>query len=133
MNILHKKKCIHCKSNEATIKTARSDKTQYYMCRNCNTERARKYRETPNGRERIYAALRRSLAKHRHKQDAREMLNKFLKCKKIERLSCKVCGETKTQAHHIDYNIPLLVIWLCRSCHWNLHREIKDRLLISVK
>ena len=35
------------------------------------------------------------------------------------------CGNTKTEAHHPDYNQPLEVIWLCKKHHKELHKRIK--------
>ena len=35
---------------------------------------------------------------------------------------CSVCGrEVFVEAHHEDYNKPLEVIWVCKSCHENIH------------
>ena len=34
---------------------------------------------------------------------------------------CIICGETKTSAHHEDYNHFLDVIWLCHAHHMALH------------
>lgn len=31
------------------------------------------------------------------------------------------CSATKFEAHHDDYQHPLTVVWLCRSCHRNRH------------
>lgn len=37
--------------------------------------------------------------------------------------SCSSClDETKPQAHHEDYDEPLVVIWLCPRCHKKVHR-----------
>jgi hypothetical protein len=30
--------------------------------------------------------------------------------------SC-ACGSTDVEMHHPDYDKPLEVIWMCRSCH----------------
>lgn len=39
--------------------------------------------------------------------------------------SCEVCGATKAQAHHDDYNKPLEVRWLCREHHEEWHKHNK--------
>jgi hypothetical protein len=40
--------------------------------------------------------------------------------------SCSVCGvPCETEAHHTDYLKRLDVIWMCRGCHRQQHREEK--------
>lgn len=35
---------------------------------------------------------------------------------------CAFCGvPADTQAHHVDYDKPLLLVWLCPACHLNIH------------
>lgn len=48
-----------------------------------------------------------------------------LRARKLKRLPCEQCQNEKSEAHHNDYNKPLEVIWLCRSCHVELHNKIK--------
>lgn len=31
--------------------------------------------------------------------------------------ACTHCGKENAEAHHTDYDQPLLVMWLCRRCH----------------
>ncbi|WP_084864024.1 hypothetical protein [Salibaculum halophilum] len=40
----------------------------------------------------------------------------------IERKPCEVCGETRTDAHHDDYEKPYEVRFLCRR-HHKLHHS----------
>ena len=47
---------------------------------------------------------------------------------KLQRQPCEVCGETKSHAHHDDYNKPLDVKWLCHGCHWKRHGWVKPQL-----
>lgn len=43
----------------------------------------------------------------------------------IKPLSCEHCKQTKKlQGHHTDYKKPLIVIWLCSTCH-----RLADNLL----
>ncbi len=41
----------------------------------------------------------------------------------IQRKPCEVCGAKKAEAHHPDYDRPLLVRWLCRKHHKQAHRR----------
>ena len=42
--------------------------------------------------------------------------------------TCSYCqsSECVTNAHHEDYSKPLDVIWLCPTCHYNIHRHDKQ-------
>ena len=36
---------------------------------------------------------------------------------------CENCGkECSPEGHHEDYSMPLEVVWLCKSCHLELHK-----------
>ena len=37
---------------------------------------------------------------------------------------CEACGKPHlTEGHHEDYNQPLEVEWLCRTCHRRVHKQ----------
>ena len=93
-------------------------------CRECNTERMKKYRNTEIGRNIINKLVAKSIMKHPRKQKARITLNKYLQRHQIDRPKiCMKCHkDKKTEAHHPNYNKSLLVSWLCRQCHAILHR-----------
>jgi hypothetical protein len=41
--------------------------------------------------------------------------------------NCQICNKQKARdRHHIDYNKPLEVILLCRSCHKKEHDKLKN-------
>jgi hypothetical protein len=44
----------------------------------------------------------------------------------IARQPCEVCGAAKTDAHHPDYERPLLVQWLCRKHHTQAHAKMRQ-------
>lgn len=55
---------------------------------------------------------------------ARKRVNEAIKAGTLLREPCRECGTTQDiQGHHEDYSKPLDVIWLCRSCHRELHER----------
>lgn len=65
-------------------------------------------------------------ARHPEKARAQSVLTNNLKAGKIDRPdACSCCGiECKPEAHHPDYSNQLEVVWLCRECHLEEHREL---------
>jgi len=57
---------------------------------------------------------------------ARHVVNNRISSGKIVRLTeCQKCGSNENiEAHHNDYDNPLNVIWLCKSCHQRFHRGL---------
>lgn len=44
--------------------------------------------------------------------------------KLVKPIKCSCCNlEKEVQAHHEDYEKPLEIIWLCSTCHSNLHKQ----------
>lgn len=58
---------------------------------------------------------------------ARWLLNQAVASGKIKRQPCQICGATKADAHHDDYNQPLKVRWLCRKHHAEHHAKAEGR------
>lgn len=122
--------CSKCKETELPlIKYSRRGDKQYYYCTVCNTERAKKYRNTEVGKGNIYKAVYRSIKKLLYKQQARNILNTEIRKGTLTRpISCGECGITcKPHGHYTDYTAPLVVKWLCRSCHAQEHRITKEQ------
>ncbi len=44
-----------------------------------------------------------------------------IKSGRLLRKPCEVCGKEESDSHHDDYDKPLDVRWLCRSCHMTFH------------
>jgi hypothetical protein len=61
----------------------------------------------------------------RIKYRARERVRRALKNgTMIKPINCETCSsQMNLQAHHEDYKDPLMVMWLCRSCHYKLHSK----------
>jgi hypothetical protein len=63
----------------------------------------------------------------RAKHIARWIANRAVLSRKIEKLPCAECGAEQAQKHHPDYTQPLLIVWLCQRCHWNLHASAEGK------
>lgn len=46
----------------------------------------------------------------------------------LQKFPCWNCNEPKTVGHHVDYSMPLDVVWLCHRCHMKLHGDVKKWL-----
>jgi len=72
------------------------------------------------------SVLKQSTFKHRHPEinRAHEIIRSEIKRGNLTRPRiCSYCGKTvKTQAHHLDYKYPLMVVWLCHDCHVNFDK-----------
>lgn len=40
---------------------------------------------------------------------------------RLQRQRCWRCGDPQTEMHHPNYDYPLMIIWLCRKHHVDLH------------
>ena len=56
---------------------------------------------------------------------AHNAVNNALRDGRIRKLdACEHCGNPeRVVGHHVAYDLPLLVTWLCQGCHVQLHRE----------
>jgi len=128
MEISQSRYCQTCKIEDvplmriALVIRSNGDKLYRSMCRACNTARALKYRKTKVGAENIRKAVRKSTIKHKHKQDARIMLNRAVNSGLVVKEPCMVCSSRQAEAHHPDHSKPLEVVWVCRQHHADIHK-----------
>ena len=68
-------------------------------------------------------ALKKYNEKSKRKKTARAKVYEAIRLGLLIRPElCAVCGKKgKIDAHHKDYNKPLEVIWLCKTCHGKEH------------
>lgn len=130
---IHKKWCTHCRTKlnifrygRTLCKIAISTTFVWYMCRKCNTRRMKKYRETKIGRENTRKANRKNNKKHWNKTLARHAVFMAVKNGRLKKpLKCSSCNKkTNLDGHHDDYRKALDVMWVCRSCHADIHKEL---------
>ena len=55
------------------------------------------------------------------KNMARWYTNHEIRAGRVNREPCALCGREQGEAHHSDYNQPLLIVWLCADCHRAAH------------
>lgn len=118
--------CSKCKVKDVPfIKYSSYGGVSYYRCRPCNSEHARKYRRTEKGMANIRKALRKSINKYPEKQFARKKVsNAINKGLLVRPLTCSQCNvHGRIEGHHLDYDRPLDVLWLCTSCHAKHHKD----------
>lgn len=94
----------------------------------CNTECYSNFRKEllPKQEQHAYIGWWMSDEQKKIRIDARNKVNKAVIKWTIEKLSCEVCGNKKSEWHHHDYSKPLEVKWLCKKCHEQEHRIIYE-------
>ena len=108
------------------------NKTDSLEHRNANIKKVRAYdRERSKHPHRVelhkeQTKMWRSADKRRNQ--CHNAVARAIKSGELTRLPCIRCGETKSLAHHENYDEPLNVVWLCQPCHKQRHKEIKDLL-----
>ena len=76
--------------------------------------------------DKVAGYVRKHQEKYPQKRKARVILNSAIKCKRITKQPCEVCGSLRVDGHHDDYSKPLEVRWLCRKHHLQLHSEVHN-------
>lgn len=124
------KKCQKCSSASNLVLNSKS-KNGYiqYICRECNTERIMKYRHTKLGKQKTFNAIYKSIDKFPEKQKARISVFYAVRNGKLKRPNtCSVCKKNKSKsifAYHLNYSEPLKVKWVCRNCHFSIHKQLQ--------
>jgi hypothetical protein len=58
---------------------------------------------------------------------AQHALRSAMKRGLISQQPCEECGKSPAEAHHDDYDKPMVVRCLCRSCHKQQHTKLRRR------
>jgi len=79
----------------------------------------RHYEWAKKNREKINEYQRNWYQRNKEKRRAHVLLNRAIKLGKMMRPDfCSECLEKcKPDGHHVDYSLPLNVVWICRKCH----------------
>lgn len=104
---------------------------KYYSCKECYNARKRELYRTKVGKKIADNANKNSISKYPEKNRARQKLRYHVRVGNIKKPSeCSSCPSIlNIQAHHEDYSKPLDVVWLCTTCHANLHKSYSLKTL----
>jgi hypothetical protein len=79
------------------------------------------WRASERGKEVMKNRAARWAAKNKNKYKAGYLLHNAVRDGRLERQPCRICGTPNGEGHHISYDEPLSVDWLCKSCHMDAH------------
>lgn len=138
------KECFKCKSVKPLsefYKHAQMGDGHLNKCKECTKNDANKHRSENLEKIRAYDRARGKIperikanveikrawrAEDRRRGKAHQAVSNAIKAGELVRSPCIRCGETKSLAHHEDYDKPLDVMWLCQPCHKQRHKEINS-------
>lgn len=91
-----------------------------YRCKKCSNGREKEGRYAQRS-DYLKKYQKEATKNNPHKVRARYLARKAVKEGVISKFPCEVCGSTKSQGHHPDYDRPLEVRWLCSTHHQQVH------------
>ena len=110
---------------------ATKESTEDAHCKKCISQR-RSALTAARAKDPEYLRMRREREIARCKEDAlfrrkklcRKETRNLLRRGLIEAYCCEICGSEKSEVHHVDYNDPWNIRWLCRQHHMAHHAEL---------
>jgi len=126
------KVCSKCKQEKPLTAFFKSKRDGYRSrCKECHKADCAEYAKT--GYYNRYNKTQKNLDKVKERRDrpeariknlARWYAKRMVAKGVIEKQACALCGAPEAQKHHPDYDKPLLIVWLCRDCHRELHNKL---------
>ena len=114
--------CQTCKTTKNLLVNRRSETSTYYICRECNRVRSKKYRSTLGGKK----AIKNATDKYEQSNPERVQAWAVIARSRMKKQPCFVCGEKKVHAHHPDPSRVLEVIFLCPFHHKQEHMRTRS-------
>lgn len=81
----------------------------------------KKWTESESGKISIKKRTKRWTKKNKQKYRVNYLTHNAIRDGRLVRQPCRICGTEPAEAHHFSYDEPLIVDWLCKSCHMKLH------------
>ncbi len=120
-----KLKCSKCKEFKTPENYARRPlqvRGYDYYCKGCRKE----FVKTSRGKVLRKLANQRQAELHPKRMVATEKIRRMVEQGKLKKEPCFLCGTTiRIQGHHINYDFPHKVIWLCQKHHASVHYQTK--------
>jgi len=104
------------------LKMCEYGKRWYELNKIKRTAQINEYQKSKRGIEVQHKSSLNQRKNHPTECNARSHLNDAKRYGKITPIPCVICGNEVVEAHHIDYNKPLNVVWLCRKHHREVHK-----------
>lgn len=117
-NQLIKFNCENC-NNICLDKPSHYNRKKHHFCSMGCYSKYRK-EKMPTSEQNRYGTGN-DVAEVKKRRKARSVLNHYLRDNKIKRPNCELCSEVG-EAHHEDYDKPLVVKWLCFKHHRLYHK-----------
>lgn len=131
--VSNKNRCAECvKSRVHAYRLANLQKVRDY-------DNLRAFQEKRVMARRAYAEANRGAQRNKPviewKRRANHKMGNAVRDKKLVKPTlCEACGRVeRLDGHHYDYTKPLEVVWLCKTCHGQVHRYENERARQKVK
>lgn len=79
--------------------------------------------KTPERKAKLRVYQQKRRAKNPVRYKAAYLLTNAIRDGRVKRAPCEVCGNPKSEGHHLDYSRPLAVRWLCFEHHRAAHGQ----------
>jgi hypothetical protein len=128
----HRTICGYCKwfcghLNKCKACTKKDVKNRYYSPE--GFEKIRQYErsrfQTSHRKTKALEYQRNRRQRRPGKNLARAKVINAIRNGRLIRLPCAVCGNSKSEGHHIDYRKPLDIRWLCFTHHRKIHGQLQ--------
>lgn len=121
--------CVRCGAqdephyqNDRTCKECR--KAMVRANRKVNLEYYRAY-DRGRGSRQTYAQVKKYRKDNPKRYRANYLLTNAVRDGRVQKLdACEYCGRQENiVGHHVHYDLPLCVTWLCQGCHVQIHKS----------
>lgn len=103
-------------------------------CKPCHLEHCKNLRNSDHGKK-VYKEWKQSESgkisvkkrmekwreKNKEKRKAHSAISNAIRDNRLKRKPCRLCNSPNGEAHHLSYDDPYNIDWICKSCHVKIH------------